>query len=210
MKTKMDALYINEATININLDFYFFLKHLTKLKPTNKQITALLKNIQLLQSSKTALKESFLQLFKKSKQKLHQIDEINARLENSKDIQLFEYSIMLYQIKNLLLQKLNLYEDVEIKNLAGKDPLSLDYDKVSVLTPYKIRVQSALLSLLFFEKLHDSNINFPTEDFAFTINELSKKAIEFQKKRHRVEPNFHANVQRIDQSVNSLKLRQRL
>ena len=100
---------------------------------------------------------------------------------NLSDIDLFEFSLRLYQIKNLLLEEAKISESLDLNTLSGLDPLSLEYDKVSVLSPYKTRVKGALLSLLFFENLDNEKVNFMSKDSFDVISDLSKKAIKLRK-----------------------------
>lgn len=57
----------------------------------------------------------------------------------------------------------------------------MEYEKISLLKPYKKRVSGALLSLLFFEKIDNSEFNFMSKDSLNYISDLSKKAKKFKK-----------------------------
>jgi len=57
--------------------------------------------------------------------------------------------LRLYQIKDLLLEDAKISENLDLNKLSDLDPLSLEYDKISVLKPYKTRLSGALLALLF-------------------------------------------------------------
>ena len=63
----------------------------------------------------------------------------------------------------------------------------MEYEKISLLKPYKKRVSGALLSLLFFEKIDNSEFNFMSKDSLNYISDLSKKAKKF--KKNGLEPN---------------------
>jgi hypothetical protein len=49
-------------------------------------------------------------------------------------------------------------------NLENLDPLSLEYDKITTYSPYSTRVNGALLSLIFFDKLENKETNFISKD----------------------------------------------
>lgn len=171
---KIQKLQLSKEKIDINLQFYFFLKHIVKLKPTGKQANEMLENIQLFKNNPDALLENLEKIFVKSKSKVEQIQEIWLRILSSNDIELFDFALRLYQIKDLLLQEAKISEVLDVNNLSKLDPLSLEYDKISVLKPYKTRVSGALLSLLFFEKLDNGEINFMSQDSCDFILDLSK------------------------------------
>ena len=150
---KIQKLQLSKEKIDINLQFYFFLKHIVKLKPTGKQANEMLENIQLFKNNPDALLESLEKIFVKSKSKVEQIQEIWLRILSSNDIELFDFALRLYQIKDLLLQEAKISEVLDVNNLSKLDPLSLEYDKISVLKPYKTRVSGALLSLLSLSQI---------------------------------------------------------
>jgi hypothetical protein len=172
---KIQKLQLSKNKIDINLQFYFFLKHTVKLKPTDKQSNLVIENIQLFKNDSDVLLENLEKIFVKSKPKTEQIREIWLRILSSHDIELFDFALRLYQIKDLLLQEAKISEILDVNNLSKLDPLSLEYDKISVLKPYKTRVSGALLSLLFFEKLDNGEVNFMSQDSCDFILDLSKK-----------------------------------
>lgn len=108
-------------------------------------------------------------------------------IENKTDLDLFIFSLKLYLIKDLLLQEAKLTDIVHVSKLEGLDPLSLDYDKISIYRPYATRVNGALLALLFFSKLERKEVNFMSEDSHKFIEKLSEFAIDLKNKE--VEPN---------------------
>lgn len=179
---KIEKLHLSKERTDINLKFYFFLKHINKLSPSNRQLSLMLENINLLKSDITFLLEKLEEIFIKSQSKLEHIKEIGLRLNNSEDIDLFDFSLRLYQIKDLLLAEAKISETIDLHKLSNLDPLSLEYDKISVLKPYKTRVSGALLSLLFFEKLDNNEFNFMSKDSLNFISNLSKKAFKLKKK----------------------------
>lgn len=178
---KIEKLQLSKQKTDINLKFYFFLKHIVKLKPTNRQLILTIENINLLKNDIVILTEEIEKIFTKSKSKIEYIKEISLRFIDLKDVELFEFSLKLYQIKDLLLEEAKISENLDLSKLIDLDPLSLEYDKISVLKPYKTRVNGALLSLLFFEKLDNGEINFMSKDSCDFIYDLSKKAIKLKK-----------------------------
>lgn len=178
---KIEKLHLSKEKTDINLRFYFFLKHINKLSPTNRQLGSVIENISLLSSDIESLLENLESIFTKSQSKLEHIKEIGLRLTTSEDLDLFDFSLRLYQIKDLLLAEAKIFEAIDLNNLSSLDPLSLEYDRISVLKPYKTRVSGALLSLLFFEKLDKNEFNFMSKDSLEFISDLSKKASKLKK-----------------------------
>lgn len=170
----------------INLNFNFFLRSITKLKPSEKQVLLIIENINLFKDSPALLLENLEQIFK-SPSKLDQIAEIGLRITDIEDVDLFDFSLRLYQIKDLLLEEAKMSQVIDTDKLSKLDPLSLEYDRISVLKPYRKRVSGALLALLFFEKLDSRKVNFMSQDSCDLFLNLSDKAIEFKAKG--LEPN---------------------
>ena len=59
--------------------------------------------------------------------------------------------------------------------------MSLEYDNISVLKPYKTRVSGALLSLLFFEKVGQNECNFISKDSFVFVSKLAKQMLNLKK-----------------------------
>lgn len=189
---KIEKLEINKTKFDINLKFYFFLKYLVKTKLTDTQANEILK-VSVLYSKnnfKTTIPKIINYIEDKiktnsPKQKLifEVIDEINSNI----DLKLFVFSLKLYMIKDLLLQEAKLKDLLDISKLENLDPLSLEYDKITIYSPYSTRVNGALLSLIFFDKLENKETNFITQDADKFIKTLSILAIELKNKG--IEPN---------------------
>ena len=177
---KIEKLQLSEEKVDINLKFYFFLKHIIKLKPSNNQINYIKEQIILFPTDKVMLINNIESIFK-SLPKIEQIKEICLRFEHCIDVKLFNFSLSLYQIKGLLLEEAKTSENLDIHKLSGLNPLSRNYDKISVLKPYKRRVVGALLSLLFFEKLDSGDVNFMSKDSYKFICSLSEQFKIFKK-----------------------------
>jgi len=189
---KIGKLDISKTKFDINLKFYFFIKYLVKTKLTDNQANAILKICVL--NSKNNFKITIAKMINyiedkiktnSPKQKLifEVIDEINSEI----DLKLFIFSLKLYMIKDLLLQEAKLKDLLDISKLENLDPLSLEYDKITIYSPYSTRINGALLSLIFFDKLDNRETNFISQDADDFIENLSTLAIEL--KTNGIEPN---------------------
>ena len=153
---KIQKTHSIQQKTDLNLQFCFFLKYLIKLKPNDTQFYMMLENISLLKNGdiniiKTSIEDIFIGKTKNDfNHKTEIIKEIMLRWYNLLDIELFIFSLKLYQIKDLLLQEAKISKNITLEKLGTLDPLSLEYDAISVLKPYATRVNGALLSLLFF------------------------------------------------------------
>ena len=189
---KIEKLEISKNKFNINLKFYFFLKYLIKTNLTDNQSNELLKIYFL--TSKTDFKQVSLKFveyannkIKNGSKKQNLLLEIIDEINNEIDLKLFVFSLKLFMIKDLLLQEAKLKDLLDISKLENLDPLSLEYDKITIYSPYSTRVNGALLSLIFFDKLENSETNFISQDAENFIKQLSQFAIEL--KNQGVEPN---------------------
>ena len=185
-----NKIEIDNDKFDINLKFYFFLKHLVKSKLTPSQISGTLEicgnpNLDSWVDCVRRI-ERLIETFNGQKKK----DEYSIVIEliqSSDDLQLFVFSLNLYTMKDLLLAEAKLKKSIIGNRLATLHPLSLDYDKLSVLNPYSTRVNGALLSLIFFEKLESGISDFMSFEAEQLLKSLSDDAIDFKKKG--VEPN---------------------
>jgi len=189
---KIEKIDIKEDKFDINLKFYFFLKHLVKTSLTDNQATNFLRIIAL--NFKADFKVTLAKVIKhieveikensrKQKSIFEVIDEINS----DTDFKLFVFSLKLYMIKGLLLREAKIKDLLDISQLETLDPLSLEYDKKTIYSPYSTRINGALLSLIFFDKLDNKETNFISQDAEDFIRCLSVLAIDLKKKG--VEPN---------------------
>jgi len=181
MNMKIEKLQLTKDKLGINLKFYFFLKYINKINPSDSQIGQISENIGLFRKNITDLNSSILKIFLKSQIKSEYVKELNLRLINLRDVEIFEFSLDLYRIKDLLLQEAKVQEIFDSKKLFETDPLSLEYDNISVLKPYKTRVSGALLSLLFFEKLGQNDCNFISKDSVDFVSGLAKQMLNLKK-----------------------------
>ncbi len=183
---KIEKLQINKEKIDINLQFYFFLKYTVKLSPSDKEVAKIIEEYNLFSHDFVLFSDSLRKIFKTNK-KLEQLEDIISRFDNNLDTELFLFSVKLFSIKNLLLQEAKIIESTDIEKLSHVNPLSLAYDRISIIKPYNTRVSGALLSLLFFDKIEKAEINFMSENAFDFIKNLSDLAIKFKKQG--LEPN---------------------
>jgi len=187
---KIEKLDIEKKRFDINLKFYFFLKYSVKMNLSDKQVTSILKTYSLKSSFKVAISQIIIYAedkIKKGSKKQKLLFEILDELDSELSLKLFIFSLKLYMIKDLLLQEAKLKDLLDISKLENLDPLSLEYDKITLYSPYATRVNGALLSLLFFDKLERNETNFISKDADDYIKSLSRIAIELKDKG--VEPN---------------------
>jgi len=189
---KIEKINITKDKFNINLKFYFFLKHLVKIKLTNNQSNDFFTIYALNQKLKfETIVEKLLEFanskIKSGTNKQNLLFKIINELNNKIDLKLFIFSLNLYMIKDLLLEEAKIKNICDISKLENLDPLSLEYDNITVYSPYSTRVNGALLSLIFFDKLENNETNFMSKDAENIVKNLSKFAIEL--KNNGVEPN---------------------
>lgn len=189
---KIEKLEITKSKFDINLKFYFFLKYLVKTSLSDNQSNEILKicilnskvNFKIIIEKMISYIEDKIKASSKKQKLIFEIlDEIHAEI----DLKLFIFSLKLYMIKDLLLQEAKLKDLLDISKLENLDPLSLEYDKITIYSPYSTRVNGALLSLIFFDKLDNKETNIISKEAEVFVQNLSKLAIEL--KSQGVEPN---------------------
>ena len=127
---RIDKLKITKSKFDINLKFYFFLKHLVKVSLSNIQANEIFKAYIL--NQKLNYQKNVDKLIKNVSDNLKDgtdkqgllfeiLDEINSELE----LKLFIFSLNLYMIKDLLLQEAKLKDLLDISKLKDLNPLSL-------------------------------------------------------------------------------------
>jgi len=187
---KIEKLKISKEKFDINLKFYFFLKYLVKTALSNNQVASILKIDSLklpFQPTLSKIEEYINDKIKTGSKKQQFLFEIINEIESELLLELFIFSLKLYSIKDLLLQEAKLRDLLDISKLDKLDPLSLEYDKITLYSPYATRVNGALLSLIFFEKLEQQETNFISHDADIYIQGLAKTAMIL--KDNGVEPN---------------------
>ena len=189
---KANKLIIEKSKFDINLKFYFILKYLTKANLNSNDINKIL---ELYSLSKNFFKNDFIykidEIFnintKSGIKKSEYLKNIFELLDNDLDIILFIFSIKLIAIKPLLLEEAKTRDLLDKTKLTNLNPLSLEYDKITVFTPYSTRVSGALLSLIFFDKLENNDTSFLSSDSTNFLKQLSKDAIFL--KKNKIEAN---------------------
>lgn len=189
---KIEKIDISKDKFDINLKFYYFLKYLVKVKLSEKQANEILNTYSL--NIKKNYEEIILELIntidnntKKDTSKHRFFIETLDEITNETELKLFIFSLKLYLIKDLLLNEAKIKNLLDISKLENLDPLSLEYDRITTYSPYSTRINGALLSLIFFEKLENKETNFISKDAEDFVKSLSEYAIELKNKG--VEPN---------------------
>lgn len=204
---KLPKIEIKQEKSDINLKFYLFLKYIIKAKLRDLQVNAILQEYQLfltakdLELFKKSVLDNFNQPTKTAKNQFNNLSEIFTQTNTSTDVEVLVFSLKLYLIKDLLLQEAKLKSIYDLDKLKDLNPLSLEYDKITVFNPYTTRVNGALLSLAFFESLDNGFISKTTDEF---ILSLSKQSQELQK--FGLEPNqifMIVFTESINQSITS-------
>lgn len=189
---KVEKLYIERNKFDVNLKFYFILKYLLKASLSDNDIKELIKIYSLSQglSFKKSLLENVETLYGTSKSGLKKrsfLIDILDLFESDFDCSIFIFGLKLVAIKPLLLQEAKTRDLLDTSKLPTLNPLSLAYDKITLFSPYSTRVSGALLSLIFFDKLENSDTIFLSSDTTDFFRELSKDAIKL--KQIGIEPN---------------------
>ena len=187
---KIEKLKIDEFKFDINLQFYYILKQLIKCRLNENQISGLLESINLSKSQKSMeislMSDEFISSIS-GEDKREILQMISSNIKTKLDLELLEFGVKLYSIKDLLLQEAKIKDVLTTGLLENLDPLSLKYDNITVKKPYSTRVNGALLSLLFFSKLEEGKTNFMSSEAHEFIKGLSKLAIKLKKRG--LEPN---------------------
>lgn len=102
------------------------------------------------------------------------------KIEHIIDIKLFVFSLRLYLIKGLLLAEAKLTNTIIATELQGLHPLSLKYDDISIYRPYAVRVNGALLSLIFFSLLEQWETNFMSKTSEDFLKNIWKELLELE------------------------------
>ncbi len=190
---KIDKIEIKQEKFDINLKFYFILKYLTKANLNNREINKILelysldKNLTLIDTIYKKIEDIFNLKTNSGLKKQDNINSIFDLLENEIDIKLFIFSLKLISIKSLLLEEAKAKELLDKSKLETLNPLSLEYDKITLFAPYSRRVNGALLTLIFFDKLENSDTVFLSNNTTSFLKLLSQDAIFLKNKG--VEPN---------------------
>ncbi|HHP0339119.1 TPA: hypothetical protein ACRZSN_000846 [Campylobacter lari subsp. concheus] len=177
---------INNNIFDINLKFYFFMKCLVKINFSDTQIINILYDISESKNSLHKLQQHINFNTKNGINQWNYLEQIIYEIRNDIDFNVFVFALKIYSIKNLLLELAKIKQISNTELLSRLDPLSLEYDKITIYNPYSTRVNGALLALAFFNHIdnkqffHD-NIN---KEYFLSICRLSQEL-----KTHGLEPN---------------------
>jgi hypothetical protein len=189
---KIEKINIEKEKFDLNLKFYFFLKYLVKTGLTDNQAKDFLRIIVLnanidYEATIVKITKYIEEKIKINSPKQKLIFEVIDKINSDTDFKLFVFSLKLYMIKDLLLQEAKIKDLLDISQLETLDPLSLEYDRKTIYSPYSTRINGALLSLIFFDKLENKQTNFISQDAEYFMKSLSTLAIDL--KNQGVEPN---------------------
>lgn len=176
---KLPKINIDDNKLNINLKFYTFLKLLLKAQLSHDRICDILivcSDYQTI-SNIDPIKNNIINIFHRNTKRDQNIKEylhnMFQYINDSDDLYLFIFSIKLISMKSLLLAEAKIKEISNTEKLKNIHPLSLEYDKITILKPYQNRVNGALLSLSFFDSLETGFISQSTDDFIRKLSEES-------------------------------------
>ena len=169
-----NKINIPREKLDLNLLFYFFLKHLVKSKMTDKHVFRLIQILAEKNNHLDAL-EYFRGELGVSENRLREYDNLVAAIDVD-SIDVFLFALRLYQIKDLLLAEAKIGYIAKNNELSEYDLLSLTYDKQSLLVPYTMRVNGALLSLIFFFFFERGQNDLLSSTSESLLNDLSKNA----------------------------------
>jgi hypothetical protein len=167
--------------IDINFKFYLFLKELNGGNGiTVKQCGSFLEIAFAFamrddNDFKRSVQEMEILVDKiKSPEKKENINSLLYEITNPVEFMVFAFALKLLQIKDLLLEESKIEEIERVVDLSKLHPLSLKYDSVGKYKPYYSRVNGALISLLFFEKIENGETNFISKATEYYLEGLSK------------------------------------
>lgn len=175
---------IEDEKFELNLKFYFLLKNLVKIKFSPNQITAILNYIfpatQTIEPLKNNLDTIINSKTKTGIRQRQDFERILEGIQNDIECKLLSFSIRLFSIKDLLLELAKLRQFNNNTKLQKLDPLSLEYDKLTIYKPYSTRVEGALLSLLLFDSIENGITIFEDKFGGEYINVLTQLAKELK------------------------------
>ncbi|TXE85809.1 hypothetical protein FPD38_07430 [Campylobacter volucris] len=177
---------IDDKKFDINLKFYFFMKYLVKINFSDTQMIKILYDISKNENSLHKLKQYINLNTKNGLNQWNYLEQIIYEIRNNIDFDIFIFSLKIYSIKNLLLELAKIKQISNAELLLKLDPLSLEYDKITIYNPYSTRVNGALLALTFFNHI-DNNQFFHDDmnkEYFLSICHLSQEL-----KKHGLEPN---------------------
>jgi hypothetical protein len=185
---EIKKLLVEDQKFDLNSKFYFWLKHIVKNKFTTKEVSDLIYNLSSSSNLKSKIDSlhNFINVLRSESKKVLYSTLVSS-IHTEIDLEIFIFSLELFQIKDLLLQESKIKQIIIDKNMHKEHPLSIKYDEMSLRRPYSTRVNGALLALLFFENIENKNFTFMSKDAEDYILDLSNRSIYL--KNHGIEPN---------------------
>lgn len=187
---KLPKIDLSDEKIDVNLKFYFFLKYIIKAKFADNQIYDILEQSQLfsglqnIQVFQAAILEKLPANNKTNQNKRNILNDIFVEIDSELILSVFLFSLKLYLIKDLLLEEAKVKRASNLEKLKELNPLSLEYDKITVFNPYSVRVSGSLLCLAFFESLQTGFVSQQTDDFIHKLVQEAQTLLE-----QGIEPN---------------------
>ncbi|MBZ7970566.1 hypothetical protein H2250_05950 [Campylobacter sp. RM3125] len=177
---------INNSKFDINLKFYFFMKYLVKINFSNIQIINILSHISKDENSLYELKQYIKLNTKNGINQWNYLEQIIYEIRDATDLHVFIFALKIYSIKDFLLELAKIKQISNIELLSKLDPLSLEYDKITIYNPYSTRVNGVLLALTFFNHIDNNQFfhNNIDKEYFLTICRLSQEL-----RKHGLEPN---------------------
>ncbi|MEX2515192.1 MAG: hypothetical protein WD335_03615 [Candidatus Paceibacterota bacterium] len=187
-----NKIEIEKQKLDSNLKLYVFLKEINGgLGLTENQLNKVLEITNRhpateYEKGHDLIKNIFEEKIK-SPEKMDNMMSTLYLIESSEDYKIFSFALKLLKVKPLLLEEAKISIEEVKEERSEHHLLSLEYDKKSKNEPYYMRVNGALLSLLFFRKLEESNSNFLSQGAEDYVNNLKEDFEEL--KQSGVEPN---------------------
>lgn len=187
---KLPKIKVQPEKIDVNLTFYFFLKYIIKAKFSDNQVLRFLENSRLFKglaqfgSFQAAVLDSIPSQTKSGQTQRLILEDVFAEIDSDLNLKVFLFSLKLYLIKDLLLEEAKIKRASDLEKLNQLNPLSLEYDKITVFNPYSTRVTGALLSLAFFDGLQTGFLSQNSDDFMRNLAENAQDLIQ-----QGIEPN---------------------
>lgn len=186
----MKKLEVSQEQAELNLKFYTFLKLLMQSGASDMQIDTIMDIISLNNQSIDVVIEQlscFIDSFR-SKKMIEVLHKLISIIKSDLDLRVFIFSLRLYLIKDFLLEEAKIMLISQKDELRKIPPLSLAYDEKSIFTPYALRVNGALLSLIFFERIEKGNTDFIlSSSVSKYLKDMSNESIAL--KSVGIEPN---------------------
>ena len=180
----IEKLNIPEEKLQNNFLFYLFLKEMNSTNGLkSKEIKDLLSSYALLYSNALPdIISDFITIIEKLKNQDKQESMIHllTKITNESILSIYVFALKLMQVKPLLLEEAKICEYIILEKSSKLHPLSIGYDEIGKHGAYYIRVNGALISLLFFDKLEKKENNFLSTNAENYIIQLSNEYNKLQ------------------------------